>query len=83
MKKKLGYIFRNGKLFYICCREIFKDVLKDVGYDFKDYGFYSLCFGGVIFVVSNDFLYNVFERLLKFYGCWKSDEVKDMYVLEL
>ena len=53
-KRKLGYALRNGKLSYTRCREIFKDALKDVGYDPKDYGLHSLRSGGVTSVVSND-----------------------------
>ena len=81
-KKKLGYTLRNGKLSYTRCREIFKDALKDLGYDPKDYGLHSLRSGGATSVVSNDLSHNVSERLLKFHGRWKSDEAKDMYVLE-
>ena len=82
-KKKLGYSLRNGKLSYTLCREIFKEALKDVGYDPKDYGLHSLRSGGVTSVVSNDLSHiNVSERLLKLHGHWKSDEAKDMYVLE-
>ena len=40
-KWKLGYALRDGKLSYTRCREIFKDVLKEVGYDAKDYGLHS------------------------------------------
>ena len=40
-KSKLGYVFRNGKLSYTRRREIFKDALKDVGYDPKDYVLHS------------------------------------------
>ena len=79
-KKKLGYSLRNGKLSYTCCREIFKEALKDVGYDPKDYGLHSLRSGGVTSVVSNDLSHNVSERLLKLHGRWKSDEAMDMYV---
>ena len=81
-KKKLGYTLRNDMLSYTRCREIFKQTLKDAGYDPKDYGLHSLRSGGVTSVVSNDLLHNVSERLLKLHGCWKSDEAKDMYVLE-
>ena len=81
-KKKSGYTLRNGKLSYTRCREIFKDVLKDVSYDPKDYGLHSLRSGGVTSVVSNDLSHNVAERLLKLHGRWKSDEAKDTYVLD-
>ena len=81
-KKKLGYTLRNGKLSYTRCREIFKEALRDVGYDLKDYGLHSLRSGLVTSVVSNDLSYNVSEGLLKLHGRWKNDEAKDMYVLE-
>ena len=81
-KRKLGYALRNGKLSYTRCREIFKDALKDVGDDPKDYGLHSFRSGGVTSVVSNDRSRNVSERLLKLQGRWKSDEAKDMYILE-
>ena len=47
------------------------------------YGLYSLRSAGVTSVVSNDLSHNVSERLLKLHGRWKSDEAKDIYVLEL
>ena len=72
--KKLGYTLRNGKLSYIHCREIFKEALKDVGYDPKDYGLHSLWSGGATSVVSNNLSHNVSERLLKLHGRWKSEE---------
>ena len=58
-KRKLGYALRNDKLSYIDFREIFKDALKDVGYDPKDYRLYSLRSGGVTSVVSRN---NAFLR---------------------
>ena len=81
-KKKLGYRLRNGKLSFTCGREIFKEALKDVDQYPKDYGLHSLRSSGVTSVVSNDLSHNVSERFLKLHGRWKSDEAKDMYVLE-
>ena len=81
-KRKLGYALRNGKLSYTRCGEIFKDAIKDVGYDPKDYGLHSSRSGGVTSVFSNDRSHNISERLLKLHGRWKSDEAKDMYILE-
>jgi len=81
-KKELGYSLRNGKLSYTRCREIFKEALKDVGYDPKDYYLHSLRSGGLTSVVSNDLSHNVSERFLKLHRRWKSDEAKDMSVLE-
>ena len=81
-KSKSGYTLRNGKLSYTRCREIFKAALKELGYDPKHYGLHSLRSGGITSVVSNDISKTVSERLLKLHGCWKTDEAKDMYVLE-
>lgn len=52
-----------------------------MGFNLDDYGFYSLRLGGIIFVVCNS-CNLVLERLLKVYGRWKIDIVKDMYVEE-
>ena len=81
-KKKSGYSLRNGKLSYTRCREIFKATLKDLGYGPRDYGLHSLRSGGATAVISNDVSSSVSERLLKLHGRWKTDQAKDMYVLE-
>ena len=56
-----------------------KTTLKDLGYDPKEYGLRS---GGATAVISNNASKAVSERLLKLHGRWKTDEAKDMYVLE-
>lgn len=81
-KKKSGYTLRDGKLSYSRCREIFKAALKDLGFDPKIYGLHSLRAGGATSVVRKDVSRVVSERLLKLHGRWKTDEAKDMYVLE-
>ena len=82
-KTRSGYSLRNAKLSYTRCREIFKTTLKDLGYDLKEYGLHSLCSGGATrAVISNNASKAVSERLLKLHGRWKTDEAKDMYVLE-
>ena len=81
-KTKSGYSLRNAKLSYTRCREIFKTTLKDLGYDPKDYGLHSLRSGGATAVINNNTSKAVSERLLKLHGRWKTDEAKDMYVLE-
>ena len=81
-KTKSGYSLRNAKLSYTRCREIFKTTLKDLGYDPKDYGLHSLRSGGATAVITNNASKAVSERLLKLHGRWKTDEAKDMYVLE-
>ena len=82
VKTKSGYTLRNAKLSYTRCRELFKTTLKDLGYDPKDYGLHSLRFGGATAAITNNDSKAVSERLLKLHGCWKTDEAKDMYVLE-
>ena len=82
IKTKSGYSLRNAKLSYTRCREIFKTTLKDLGYDPKDYGLHSLRSGGATAVITNNDSKAVSERLLKLHGRWKTDEAKDMYVLE-
>lgn len=72
-KNKSGYSLRNGKLSYTRCREIFKTILKDLGYDTKEYGLHSLRSGGATAVISNNASKAVSERLLKLHGCWKTD----------
>ena len=62
---KKTLVYDLGKLSYTHCREIFKDALKDVGYDPKDYSLHTLRSGGLTSVVSNDRSHNVSERLLK------------------
>ena len=81
-KTKSGYSLRNAKLSYTRCREIFKTTLKDLGYGPKDYGLHSLRSGGATAVITNNDSKAVSERLLKLHGRWKTDEAKDMYVLE-
>lgn len=81
-KSKSGYSLRDGNLSYTRCRIIFKTTLKDLGYDPKEYGLHSLRSGGARAVISNKASKAVSERLLKLHGRWKTDEAKDMYVLE-
>ena len=82
MRIKSGYSLRNGKLSYTRCRDIFKTTLKDLGFEPKEYGLYSLRSGGATAVISNNASKAVSERLLKLHGCWKTNEAKDIYVLE-
>ena len=69
-KRKLGYALRIGKLSYTRCREIFKDALKDVGYDPKIYGLHRLR------SVSNGRFDNVSERLLKLHAAGKAMKLR-------
>ena len=81
-KNKSGHSLRNDKLSYTRWREIFKTTLKDLGYDPKEYGLHSPHSEGASSVISNNASKAVSERLLKLQGHWKTDEAKDMYVLE-
>ena len=81
MKTRSSDSRRNAKLSYTRCREIFKTTLKHLGYDHKDYGLHSLL-SGVLRLSSVTMLPKLFLSLLKLHGRWKTDEVKDMYVLE-
>ena len=54
------------KLSYSRCRELFKNCLKDLGYNKKLYGLHSLRSGGATAAVKNNV--NLSERLLKLHG---------------
>ena len=81
-KKKCIYSLTKGTLSYTRCRKIFKTIWKIWAIDPKDYGLHSLRSGGATAVITNKASKGVSERLLKLYGRWKTDEEKDMYVLE-
>ena len=68
------------KISYSRCREIFKECLKEIGVDHELYGLHSLRSGGATSAVSYNF--NLSERLLKLHGRWKSDNAKDMHILQ-
>ena len=72
----------KNKSGYTRCREIFKSTLKNLGYDPKEYCRHSQRSGGATAVISNNASKAFSERLLKLHGHWKTDEAKDMYVLE-
>ena len=78
-RNKSGYSLRNGKLSHTRCRERFKTTVKDLGYE---YGLHTVFSGGATAVVSNNTSKAVSERLSKLRGRWKTDEAKDMCVLE-
>ena len=64
---------------YTRCKEIFKECLKDLGHDHSEYGLHSLRSEGATAAVNNG---HTSERLLKIFGRWDTDIVKDMYVQE-
>ena len=59
-----------------------RTTLKDLGYDPKEYGLDSLRSGGATAVIGNNASTAVSEKLFNLHGLWKTDEAKDMYVLE-
>jgi len=74
------YKFWGDKLSYTRGLELFKNCLKDLGYNEKDYGLHSLRAGGATAAARNNT--ELSERVLKLHGRWKSDTAKDMYILE-
>ena len=83
MKTRSGYSLRNAKLSYSRGREIFKTTLKQFSCDPKECGPHTLRSGGPTAVISTCNASNsIFERLLKLHWRWKTDEAKDVYVLE-
>ena len=80
MKSTNTYKLYGHHLSYTRCREIFKNCLRDLGYDPSLYGLHSLRSGGATAAVKHN--HNLSERILKLHGRWKSDQAKDMYILE-
>lgn len=80
-KSTNSYKFWGGKFSYTRCREVFKECLKNLGYDEKAYGLHSLRAGGATAVARNS-TGNLSERIIKLHGRWKTDVAKDMYILE-
>ena len=76
-----SYKFWGGKFSYTRCREVFKECLKNLGYDEKAFGLHSLRAGGATAVAQNS-NGNLSERIIKLHGRWKTDVAKDMYILE-
>lgn len=80
VKKGNLYILGFRKLSYIRCRELIKESFLAKGINFIFYSIYSFRLVGVIFIVDNFMKLGVFDRLLMFYGRWKLEKVKNMYV---
>lgn len=74
------YKLWGDKLSYSRCLELFKNCLKQLGYNDKMYGLHSLRSGGATAAAKNNT--ELTERLLKLHGRWKSDTSKDMYIQE-
>lgn len=80
-RKSKNYSLRKSGLSYTRCLELFKDCLRGLGYNPKDFGLHSLRSGGISAAVRNS-NNTISERLLKLHGRWKCDIAKDMYVHE-
>lgn len=63
---------------YTRARELLLDALKSVDVDFKEYGLHSLRSGGATAAANHDIL----DRRFKAHGRWRSENVKDGYVLD-
>lgn len=82
LKKKDQYILGKKPLSYTRFRELFKDCLKQLGYDERLYSLHSFRAGGATEVVNNFPDIKSRERLLKLHGRWRTDFAKDMYIEE-
>lgn len=66
----------NKPISYTRAREMFLDVIKDIGLDPRNFGLHSLRSGGASAAANS----GVNDRLHKRHGRWKSDQAKDGYV---
>lgn len=66
----------NKPISYTRAREMFLDVIKDIGLDPRNFGLHSLRSGGASAAANS----GVNDRLFKRHGRWKSDQAKDGYV---
>ena len=82
LKSSNHYILGNKIVSYTRFRELFKECLRELGYDDKQYSLHSFRSGGATTIVKNLKDVSSKERLLKLHGRWKSDIAKDMYVKE-
>ena len=82
LKSTGHYVLGNKAVSYIRFRELFKECLRELGYDDKLYSLHSFRSGGATTIVKNSKNVSTKERLLKLHGRWKSDFAKDMYVQE-
>lgn len=82
LKSTDHYILGNKPVSYTRFRELFKECLRELGYDDKLYSLHSFRSGGATTIVKNLKDVRNKERLLKLHGRWKSDSAKDMYVQE-
>lgn len=82
LKATKQYILGTKAVSYTRFRELFKECLRQLGYNEHAYSLHSFRAGGATEIVKNfpDIKSN--ERLLKLHGRWKSDIAKDMYIQE-
>ena len=79
LRKKSGYRLRgiNKPITYCNVREDVLNVLKKLGLSSKDFRLHSMRPGECTMTRH----LGVIERLIKKHVCWKSDRVKDGYIL--
>ena len=82
LKSTKQYILGKRSVSYSRFRELFKDCLRQLGYDETMYSPHSFRAGGATEIVKNFPDVKSKERLLKIHGRWKSDIAKDMYIHE-
>ncbi|XP_065916352.1 integrase/recombinase xerD homolog isoform X1 [Dysidea avara] len=76
-KTKLGDRLReSGSISYTCLHRLFKNKLRNLGYDPKDFGLHSMRVGGATKAANA----GVPDRLFKRHGRWKSENAKDGYI---
>ena len=67
---------KNSPISYSRVRELFIEVLKRIGKNWREYGLHSLRSGGATLAANQ----GVPDRLFKRHGRWKSDKAKDGYI---
>ena len=69
---------KSGRLTYTRLRELLKSKLEKLGYPSGDFGVHSLRAGGTMAAAASGML----DRLFKKHGCWRSETVKDGYIVD-
>ena len=76
MKSQDKHILKPCKLSYTRCLDLFKEALRSVGLDPKNFGLHSLRAGGASAAAN----IGVPDRLFKKHGRWRSETAKDGYI---
>ena len=67
---------QTGCISYSCLRELFREKLRELGYDPDKFGLHNLRAGSATAAANN----GVPDRLFKRDGRWKSNSAKDGYI---